>query len=367
LSGSYRDNFFKAIPGQRSAKELIFKAIENGRLASAYLMRGPAGTGKFASALELVRVMKCESPETCKGECKACGLIHNLDHPDLQVIIPLPREIGESLEATSQELRLAVGNPFAKLSYEKPTNIPIDTIREVAGKLSLSPTTDGGRWVIIRDADIMNAEASNAFLKPLEEPPESAHIILTSSRPDFLLPTIRSRTQPIRFVRLSRSEIENFLLEKGVEKNSAKDIALFSDGNLHTALEEIEGKNKDIRALGEELWVSLFSKSDPLALDTADKLGDNRSHAIAILESAISFLRDQILAQNGVGSFIRNVASKTRIETAAQKFPDSKRTGMALRFLQDRSIVLRFNPQYDLFWMDLILRGRNILREGGVE
>jgi len=311
--------------------------------------------------------MKCDSQEKCGGECKSCVLMRNLDHPDLQVIIPLPREISESPEATSQELRLAASNPFAKLSYEKPANIPIDTVRELSGKLSLAPTSDGGRWAIIRDADMMNAEASNAFLKTLEEPPDDAHIILTSSRPDFLLPTIRSRTQPVRFVRLSRVELEAFLTEKGVDESKAKEISITADGSISAALEEIKGERKETRALGEELWVALFSKSDPLALDLADKLGDNRSLALEIIESAISFLCDQILAQQGLGNLIRNIGSRTRIEAAAQKFPNSKPVGMALRFLQDRAFVLRFNPQYDLFWMDLILRGRNIIREGGVE
>jgi len=340
---------------------MLRRAFESDRLASAYLFRGPAGTGKFAAALELARLAKCDSPADCEGNCRSCRLMKKLDHPDLHVILPLPKNVSSSPEKTAEVLSYVSEEPFAKLSFEKPASVGIDDIRALTQKLALTPSKAGGRWAIVRDADLMTSEASNCFLKTLEEPPEDSYIILTCSRPDFLLPTIRSRTQPVSFVRLSRPRIAEFLKERGIEPEKAAKIAIVSDGSITTALAQTEDTGPEVDELGEQLWVTLFSKSDKIALELVEKFGRDRSLAKSVISSATSFLRDQMLIQLGLGALVRNTDSKDRIETAARKFPDPRPLGEAIQFLQRKSNSLYYNPQYDLFWMDLILRARQIV------
>lgn len=361
MNGSQKNNFLRKIPGQFGAKELLSNAIKSGRLFSAYLFRGPAGVGKFASAIELVKYMKCNKGENCDGNCKSCRLIANYDHPDVHILAPLPREISESPESTGEVIRNMCREPFTPFGFEKASSIGIDAVRALAEKLSLATEEKGGNWAIIRDADAMTEEASNAFLKTLEEPPVDSFIILTSSRPDFLLPTIRSRTQPVRFTRLSRGEIVGFLVGKNIERSRAEEIARAAEGGMDRALKLAMDAENPAHELGEELWVALFSKSDALALDLVARLGQDRSFSLAVIEHAMSFLRDHLLCQQGLEDSVINVASKERIKNAARKYSDPRTVGSALRLLQEKSNSLRFNPQYDLFWMDMIIRGRMII------
>ncbi len=279
----------------------------------------------------------------------------------MQVVLPLPSDISSDPGKTAEAMAAAVSDPFIELHFQKPATIGIDRIRFLNEKLSLSTVMKGGRWAIIRNADAMTPEASNAFLKTLEEPPNDAHIILTSSRPDYLLPTILSRTQPVIFTRLSRPEIEEALISRGIPEDRAAELTIIADGSISSALRERDEISAEIRSLGEELWVSLFTRKDSSALDLTEKLGKDRFLAVAVLDSATSFLRDHILMQLGLEHLIINKDCKGRLHKAATKYPDPEPIGRAISFLQEKAFVLHFNPQYDLFWMDLIIRGRRII------
>ncbi|MCD6501409.1 hypothetical protein J7L01_02295, partial [bacterium] len=118
----------------------------------------------------------------------------------------------------------------------------------------------------------------------------------------------------------------------------------------------------EARRLGERVWVALFSKSDAIALEIVDAIGRDLAFTKATLDSAISFLRDHMLAQIGKKELIVNVDRIDRITNAANKFRDPKPVAMALSFLNTKYDSLKSTPQSDLFWMDLIIRGRRIVR-----
>jgi len=318
--------------------------------------------GKFATALELVKWLKCKSPDSCDGSCSACKLIAHLDHPDIEVIVPMPKTVSDSPEMTSQQMAEVARDPFAELVFDKVANIGIDQIRQLSEKLFLAPTSDGGRWAIIRDAEAMTIEASNAFLKTLEEPPDDAHIILTSSHPDSLLPTIRSRTQPIRFTRLSRRQVVEILISRGVSEDDAEKVSYYADGSITAAIWASGESGAEIMGLGEELWVCLFSRNDALLLDFTEKIGRDRSLSEATIKAAISLIRDHLLFQIGVGDIAANKNTAARLERAAVKYADPEPLGRTIGFLEKKAYELRYNPQYELFWMDLIIRGRALIQ-----
>ncbi len=340
---------------------MLYRALDSNRLASAYLFRGPAGVGKLASALKLVRWVKCKSPMSCASECNSCKLIKRLNHPDLELLVPLPKKEREDPEIQAVELQKIAADPFIGLSFDKPANITIEQVRSLSEWLSLSTTSSGGRWAIIRDAEAMTLEAANAFLKTLEEPPEDSHIILTSSQPDYLLPTIRSRAQPITFTRLNRDQIRKILMERDIGDKKAETATYYSDGSISTALEFLAEETSEIIELAEELWVAVFSKNDTKALDFVDKIGRDRSKSKAVMDVAISILRDQMLYQIGASDIIANRAIANRLEMAAGKFPDPEPVGRAIKFLERKAYELRYNPQYDLFWINTIIRARELV------
>src|SRR5262249_55838857 len=142
------------IRGHDSLIQAFDQAVRRGRLAHAYLFVGPAGVGKRLFAGELGKAILCENSQRSRLEacdqCAACKLVDAGTHPALQL----------------------AGRPPDK------SEVPIEAVRGLARSLDLKPARGPGRVVIIDDADDLNEESANCFLKTLEEPPPGALLIL---------------------------------------------------------------------------------------------------------------------------------------------------------------------------------------------
>ena len=159
------------IIGQEKAVRILSGTIKRERVPSSILFSGDSGIGKRFAALNYAKVLNCMEPvdsDAC-GHCRSCKKIDGEVHPDVTTLIPENDEI------------------------------KIDTIRRVEEILSLRPYEGKKKVLIVDDADLMNINAANAFLKTLEEPPQDSMIILLSSSPDRLPDTIRSRCMHVRF------------------------------------------------------------------------------------------------------------------------------------------------------------------------
>ena len=141
------------------------KIISAGEVANAYLFTGPQETCKDTPQL-FAKMLLCTAGEAC-GQCPSCRLTSGENHPDLLIISP------------------------------QKDSIRIESVRETLSRLNFRPTLGKFLVVLIPDADQMTDGAANALLKSLEEPPSHVVFLLTSSSPDLLPPTIRSRCQKI--------------------------------------------------------------------------------------------------------------------------------------------------------------------------
>lgn len=141
--------------------------LQSGRVPHAVLLAGIPGLGKTDLARALASSLLCsgELAERPCGNCKACQLLAADSHPDLRILEP---------EAPGKAIR-------------------IDQVRELVSFLAGTAQQGGWKCVIIQPADAMNTQAANALLKSLEEPPGMSLIVLVSSSPGQLLPTLRSR------------------------------------------------------------------------------------------------------------------------------------------------------------------------------
>jgi DNA polymerase-3 subunit delta' len=173
------------------------RVLKRGRLAHAYLFTGPSGVGKRLFATELARALLCERPPRGAGstplleacdECPGCVQIDAGTHPDF----------------------LAVERPAEVLEF------PIDLMRQVCASFSLKTARGKGKVVIVDDADDLNEESANCFLKTLEEPPRRSVLILIGSLPERQLPTIVSRCQVVRFAPLPAELVRKVLIQKDV-------------------------------------------------------------------------------------------------------------------------------------------------------
>ena len=155
-------------------------------LPHALLLSGSRGLGKGVFARALAKALFCESPQedgTACGQCRSCQQFEAGSLPDYKHVHPLE---GKSV-------------------------IAIDQCRELSDFLSLTSHYGRYRIVILEPAEQMNVAAANSLLKTLEEPPQGSLLILVSSQPDSLLPTIRSRCQQIVFQPPDRTEAGQWL------------------------------------------------------------------------------------------------------------------------------------------------------------
>ena len=168
-----------AIVDQPRAVEQLTRALATDRVAHAYAFVGPAGSGRFTTALAFASALLCETrgsaPRNCT--CRGCRLVDSRQHPDLHVIVPTPPE----------------SNPKGARA------IRIGAVRELERQATLRPAMARRRVLVLDEAERMTGESPQAFLKFLEEPPPETIVILILPRTRAVPATVISRCQLVRF------------------------------------------------------------------------------------------------------------------------------------------------------------------------
>lgn len=268
------------LTGHRALRQSLARATGAGQLPATLLFHGAPGCGKQSLALWLARLQLCSAPESGEpcGRCQSCRFALRLEHPDIHWYFPLPRPKGASSpEKLRQALEAARHERLGSLR-ENPLQGPRETevrglylaqvmsIRQAANK---RPTLGDGQVFIVGDAEYLvpqeaSPEAANALLKLLEEPPGSTRFFLTSSRPESLLETIRSRSLEIYVPPLPAGEVEAFLREHaGAEGEAARGAAKRSQGSIGVALGHLEPDGAPAERSREALALLRVALSGP--------------------------------------------------------------------------------------------------------
>jgi DNA polymerase-3 subunit delta' len=198
----------RSVRAQDGAVRALLRAREHGRVASAYVFDGPSGVGKERTALAFA------TDVVAAGDAHIAERIESGSHPDVRVF--RPRDEGKR-------------------------NIQVEVLRtEILPLAQFAPFEAASTFFIFPEADVsfpvFQPEAANALLKTLEEPRPNVHFILTSERPDSLLPTIRSRCQRVRFGRLPNAVLRDILRSEGVPEDSIAPAIALSAGRADLAL-----------------------------------------------------------------------------------------------------------------------------------
>lgn len=295
---------------QERVVQALRGAIERDRVAHAYLFYGPDGVGKRAVAIEFARAMQCEKggPDAC-GECNTCSKVNRLIHPDVRVFFPQPSDT--EMEEIIERIQRLAKNPYAAVDFIRRPSLDDATKRsnkqafysvqrihdELHKMMSYRPVEGRYKVAIVTDADLFRLEASNAFLKLLEEPPPRTVFILTTDRPDRLLPTILSRCQKHRFDAITPEMIERVLIEReGVEKDTAAMLARMADGSYSRALELMENVELTAnRALVVDFLRQSYAaaRTLPGLIDTLAGMGRDKVKSVLLL--MMSWVRDLVL------------------------------------------------------------------------
>jgi DNA polymerase-3 subunit delta' len=261
---------FRDLTGHRRVLELTARAALRGSLPPSLIFAGPDGVGKRHAAVALAQLLNCLTPsglDAC-AVCASCSRIARGVHPDVLMIEP-----GDT------------------------GSIRIEQVREAIDRSAYRPFEGKRRIVIVDDADAMVPEAQNAMLKTLEEPPPGSTFVLVTSRPDVLLPTVRSRCQRLRFGTLAPSEIAT-VLESKHEYSAAEAhaAAAAADGSVGRALEGSSEEYTEARDAAAALLTGVASRTDARGrLDSARVLtggSGDREDVGRRLRAAASIVRD---------------------------------------------------------------------------
>lgn len=151
------------------AFEFVKSGFASGRMAHAYLVVGlPQGDGGRLTEM-MLKLVFCSAEHAPCNTCSSCKHVATRAHPDILWVEPV----------------------------KKSRKISIDQVRELQHRMFQTPFAGEWKACVILDADRLGAEAANAFLKILEEPPGRSLFLLLTGSPQFLLPTISSRCQRI--------------------------------------------------------------------------------------------------------------------------------------------------------------------------
>ncbi len=191
---------FSSLTGNDQAKERLKRLIAAGRVPRSLLFAGPEGVGKRLFAFGLAKALMCSAVDDGEG-CGGCSICARIT----EIIAP-PAEKGEEYD------RVFFGNHTdVGLVVPYKRTLRVGSIRALEREAQFRPYEAPIRLFIINDAEKMNDASANALLKTLEEPADTTHLVLITSRPDSLLPTIRSRSQVIRFTPVQPDAIEALL------------------------------------------------------------------------------------------------------------------------------------------------------------
>jgi DNA polymerase-3 subunit delta' len=217
------------LQGHETLRQRLDDSVRRGALPGSLLFQGPLGIGKQRLALWLGQRLLCIGPEPrpC-GTCQHCRYALAGTHPDIHWYFPRPRlkESDLSPDDIADDFRDAIADRTKTGVYAPPPPeeaIFVATIRAMVQSAALAPALAARSVYVLGDADRMviregAEEAAGAFLKLLEEPPARATIILTSSEPGALIPTIRSRVVALRVAPLGPDAVDTVLAEPAMRE-----------------------------------------------------------------------------------------------------------------------------------------------------
>lgn len=238
----------------------IIKAYGD-KIPHAFLLSGNRGLGKEEFAYFLANYLLCLQPgkDRACGKCRSCHLVRANTHPDKKVVT-------------------------------SPSQILLEQVRDAREFCQQKAHFErGARVVIIVAAELMNRSAAGALLKILEEPPPDKHFILISSKPDLLLPTIRSRCVGIHFNPVPPREFGKWL---GREDPLLYDLS--RGAPLYAAQLSDSGDAKALTDIYQALARLVANREDPLELALRwQNLGDSLS-LIDVLGVIIYYVENNI-------------------------------------------------------------------------
>jgi DNA polymerase-3 subunit delta' len=253
----YWEMRFKDVIGQEEIKNNLLKSYYSNRISHAYLFYGIPGVGKKALAWAFAQFLSCQNKQendSC-GVCPSCHKYEKLIHPDFHFVFPVVTVTGKKSISDSflnEWRQIMLTDPYFSYSdwtsmlvsdknKSKQANIFVDESTEIINKLNFKSFESDYKIMMIWLPEKMNQQCANKILKTLEEPPFNTVFLMVSDSREDILPTIYSRTQPVKVLGIDDESLKNHLIEKyNISLQEAEDIVKISNGSLIEAKEQIQ-------------------------------------------------------------------------------------------------------------------------------
>lgn len=269
--------------GHADAEAFLAGSYRSGKLHHAILIEGPEGIGKATFAYRVAN--------------------HILSHPDptqapAALQVPDPNSpVSRQIVAGASHNLLRLARPADEKTGKVKISIPVDEVRKAGHFFSQTSGTGNWRIVIIDAADDMNRNAANAILKLLEEPPKRSLFLLLSHAPGKLLPTIRSRCQPLRLSPLGDEDLMKALAALGTPLDGGRtqeDVLALSKGSVAQALKLMNYGGTDIIAA----FADVMGAEGPSARKAMHRLSDvlSAKDSDVIFSFFLEHLADHLVA-----------------------------------------------------------------------
>lgn len=297
---------------QDTARATLERALTRERVHHAYLFDGPEGVGKERAALGLAQALVCErrppgGAQAC-GQCSACARVplrapdEPPTHPDVVLLacgLYKPEQIGRRTDEAHE--------------------ISIDQVRTlVLARVAFPPHEGKARVFVVRGAEDLSTGASNALLKTLEEPGDRMHFVLLSSQAESLLPTIRSRTQRVRFGPLPDAVVERLLVQGGATPASARAVATLAHGSMAEAARLADPEATAQRdAFVDKAITALHGRGLGPLLEVAEEAKKQKDVLPLYLVALAQRLADQARDEAKAGAGALTPANRYRVALAA--------------------------------------------------
>ncbi len=290
---------FNSIHGHAAPLRMLKNILVSGKIPHAFLFTGIEGIGKKKAAVSFAKALNClEGNGDFCDSCLSCSKIDRMIHPDVQQI-----------------------EPDEKPDDDKKKEGQIGRIRRLQREIAYKPLEGKKKVVIINDAEKLNSEAANCFLKTLEEPVDDTIIILISKNFASMLSTVVSRCQKVSFMPLGDAEISGLLKDMGIDKEASAQVLSHAQGSVKRALFLLESDFLSKRAeVGR--YFSLLPKSKfETAYDLSGLINDDQGRAL-LFEFLQTWYRDVLFVMEGLSDsviynqdFLEVISRMAKIET----------------------------------------------------
>lgn len=313
-------------------REQLQKIVSSGKMPHAFLFSGPRGAGKTSAARILAKVVNCE---------KTTNNTQHATKEKKKLTTNNPRLVPnmEPCNECSQCIAITRGSSLDVIEIDAASHRGVEDIRILRETVKLAPAASRMKVYIIDEAHMLTAEAANALLKTLEEPPAHAMFVLATTAPEKLLDTIRSRCTTLNFYKGSTAEIirslkrvvegEKIEIEEeaivGVAENvdgsfreAHKILEQLSFGGEKITVREVRNLVSSVSVRPEKLLEYLGQKDAKGALGQISQIAEKGVNLKVYILEVVGLLRKMLLAKIGVEAKQMEIDGISNIEDIKQ-------------------------------------------------